>query len=100
MLKAVCILLNAGLRLKGVMDLVFSPQQSSGGHGEGEALWLDPLVRWAAAALLDSYSQRMCADRWHLPACSTSLDLCLKEALKWQSSNSSGMHVSLCCFDA
>ncbi|BDA50749.1 probable RNA polymerase II-associated protein 1 at N-terminal half [Coccomyxa sp. Obi] len=58
--------LPLGLKLRGVMDLVFSPATPSSNNGEGdasEALWLDPLIRWTTAALLDIYACKMPTDR-------------------------------------
>lgn len=55
------------------MDLVFSPATPSSSNGEGNAsdtLWLDPLIRWTTATLLDTYARHMPTDRYHLPECS------------------------------
>ena len=58
---------QSGMKVRGVMDLVFSPAIPSSSNGEGDTsdpLWLDPLIRWASAALLDIYARHMPADRY------------------------------------
>lgn len=75
----------SGPRLKGLMDLVFAPERPGGGRSEeSDALWLDPLARWAAAALLHSCCRHMLDDRWHMPTCryaSLTLCFCMRHAL-------------------
>ncbi|CAL8465149.1 g4684 [Coccomyxa elongata] len=58
--------LPVGVKLRGLMDLVFSPPSPSSSAKEGnasDALWLDPVIRWTTAALLDTYARHMPTDR-------------------------------------